>query len=339
MSQDSVQLLPITITGTFIKIGDNLVDTSNDAVGTFDYHVKLTENTLFGPVFLTNPPVPAEVPGKVLNPTDTIFINFIKSMQASYNYKFTASQNLIGVQSEVEIAAILENPKVWSKTYILANSTSQERDFTINFPLDLKAYSAIGNSIQKETGGMAQTLNLTLQATVHTTGQSIAGPIDTTLVHTITTNLNVGLLTLNTALNKSAPGSIEITQPVNTKNKMLGLPVIGVRIASICLQVIAWILLGFYYLVFRRKNLATDLTAMQTHQTSRKYNNFIVEVTEWSEQGVGDSILTVGSLDELIKVSQALLKPINHVVHVNQDIYWLTEGSTRYEYRIIVVSH
>jgi hypothetical protein len=49
---------------------------------------------------------------------------------------------------------------------------------------------------------------------------------------------------------------------------------------------------------------------------------------------VAESVLTVDSLDELIKVAQDLLKPINHVVADNLDIYWTTDGITRYEYRL-----
>jgi len=49
---------------------------------------------------------------------------------------------------------------------------------------------------------------------------------------------------------------------------------------------------------------------------------------------VAESVLTVDSLDKLIKVAQDLLKPINHVVADNLDIYWITDGITRYEYRV-----
>jgi hypothetical protein len=49
---------------------------------------------------------------------------------------------------------------------------------------------------------------------------------------------------------------------------------------------------------------------------------------------VAESVLTVDSLDELIKVAQDLLKPIDHVVTDKLDTYWTTDGITRYEYRV-----
>ena len=49
---------------------------------------------------------------------------------------------------------------------------------------------------------------------------------------------------------------------------------------------------------------------------------------------VAESVLTVDSLDELIKVAQDLLKPINHIVADNLDIYWTMDDITRYEYRV-----
>ena len=39
--------------------------------------------------------------------------------------------------------------------------------------------------------------------------------------------------------------------------------------------------------------------------------------------------------DELIKVAQALLKPINHVVDDTHDIYWITDGVTCYQYQVV----
>jgi hypothetical protein len=49
---------------------------------------------------------------------------------------------------------------------------------------------------------------------------------------------------------------------------------------------------------------------------------------------MGENILTVDSLDELLKIAQVLLKPINHKMAENLDIYWLVDASTIYEYRI-----
>jgi archaeosine-15-forming tRNA-guanine transglycosylase len=57
-------------------------------------------------------------------------------------------------------------------------------------------------------------------------------------------------------------------------------------------------------------------------------------VNEFPEIKETENVLTVDSLDELIKVGQALMKPVNHAVNNGVDIYWLTEGTTRYEYRV-----
>jgi hypothetical protein len=76
------------------------------------------------------------------------------------------------------------------------------------------------------------------------------------------------------------------------------------------------------------------LSKQSALETERKYKNLIIMVNRLPERLVAESVLTVDSLDELIKVAQALLKPINHVVADKLDIYWITDGITRYEYRV-----
>ena len=70
-------------------------------------------------------------------------------------------------------------------------------------------------------------------------------------------------------------------------------------------------------------------------ETEQKYKNLIITVNKLPELGLGESILTVDSLDELIKVAQALMKPINHFVNERTDIYWITDARTRYEYLVV----
>ena len=217
--------------------------------------------------------------------------------------------------------------------------TAEQGDFTINFPLDINAYIADMAIIQQEVGFTSQASSLTLQATVHTTGQAAAGPsFDKTFVQSITTNLNTGVLTWTTALAQSDSGTIQAPKQVNTAARLLGLPVIIIRIASLCVLFIIAILLGLYFWVFRQKAGVALNQSMQSRQFNQKYKEFIVEVQEWPQRGIGENILTVNSLDELIKVSQAMLKPVNHVVSEGLDVYWLTDGNTRYEHRTTVTS-
>ena len=331
---DSIQTLPITVNDTFVMMGNDLISKSSDAIGTFNYQVQLNANDLFGQTVLTPPTPSAELPDEVLTSADTIFINLIDSMQVSYNYKLTANQVLSGETTEVEIDAILSNQKVWSKTYVLVPPTSEEGNFTINFPLDINSYIADGNIIQQETGTMNQSLNFTLQATVQTTGPVTAGSsLDKPFVQSITTNLSGGVLSWTSALMQSDSGTIKAPMQVNIAAKLFGLPVIVVRIVSLVILFLIVILLVLYFFVVRPKASSAIKPSTQTRQANQKYKEFIVEVKERPQQRMGESLLTVNSLDELIKVAQAVLKPINHVVSENLDVYWLTDGNTRYEYK------
>jgi len=331
---DFVQLLPIKMTKTFIKIGDSLTYTRGQEVGKFDYQVKLKENALFGAVTLIPPVAPPARPGRALGPGDTIFTRFIDSMTVSYSCKLSADKSVSQAINEVKIEAIAENPEKWSKGYTLAAATEQSGNLSLTFPLDLKQFGALFDTTQQETGVPASTQNLTLKATVHTLAQTGSGTIDKTFTQSIKTDLRAGILTWSGDMKKSEPGTIIAQQVVTEQAHFLGLPVLWVRIISFAIGLIALCSLLWYYLLNLRANSNKAVRAdIQTRQISQKYKDLIVEIRELPETRPGDTVLLLDSFAELIKVAQGLLKPIIHKAGSDKDIYWVLDGATRYEYR------
>jgi hypothetical protein len=332
---DFVQLLPIKINQTFMKIDDTLTSTNSAGQGKFDYQVKLADNTLFGPVTLTPPVTPPTPPDTVLGPTDTIFTKFIDSIKINYNYKLTASQPLKQITTDVIVEAILENPDKWTKTYTIVPPTQQTDTASVSFPLDLTQFTTIFDTIQQETGIAASTENMTIRATLHSVAQTNQGLIDKTFTQSIATNLRNGIFTWTGDLKKSEPGSIQRTQAVTEQGKILRLPVLWFGIISVLIALLMLILLGMsvasYIFPERRKKIEAQTQAKQLNQ---KYKELIVEVREWPEVKSDQTILTVDSLPELIKVAQGLLKPVNHASESGSHIYWVNDDSTRYEFRL-----
>jgi hypothetical protein len=329
-----IQTLPIKMTKSFIKISDNRVLRRGDIKGKFDYQVKLVENTLFGPVILTPSPVLSDSMVRTLGSTDTVFLNFIDSMRVGYNYNFTTDKKLNQTDVEVTIEAVVENPGKWTKSYTMVPPTKQQGDFAVEFPLDIKSFSSIFSTIQQETGVQASTQDLTLKATVHVLAKTDTESIDKTFTQSIKTDLRQGILAWTGDMKKSEPGAIEKQESIAEPATLLGLPLQWIRIGSAGVLLIAIALMLLYLIPgSRMRQLSTQKTDAKA--ANRKYKAMMVEVSELPEAKPGLTVLPVSSIEDLVKVSQGLLKPMHHKADKDRDVYWVYDDSTLYEYSML----
>ncbi len=329
------QTLPVKMTRTSIVIDNSLVKTQRETIGVYSYRIKLSENTIYGATTISSPPVTVNLTPTVVGPGSTVFTRLIDSLNFTYEYNITADRPLQQVETKVWVDAVLENPEKWSKTLVLVPVTKESGNFTISFPLDLAKYTDICNTIQQETGVTGSSYNLTLNAEVSVKAQTDAGPVEQLFSHSIKTDLKSGILTWDGDLLKSEPGNIETRTNVTTQAKVWGIPVFWARTLSIVVLLIVIIIIVALLVVPGRKTDNKVLIKQYARQTEQKYKNMIIRVNELPRAGIGDNILTVDSLDELVKIAQVLLKPINHTIEENLDVYWLIDASTLYEYRII----
>ena len=329
-----VQTLPIKLTRTYIQISDNLVGSIESRTGEFSYQVKLSENTLFGPVTLTPSKIADPQTKIILGPGDTVFTKFVESTKINFSYNLTSNQPLRQIQEEVTVDAVLESPERWTKTYNLVAPTKKEGNINLSIPLDINQFITIFDTIQTETGVAASANNLTLKVTMHTQAQTDSGPIDEIYIQSIQTNLRNALLTWTGDMKKSASGSVTVPVLVTTEVTMLGLPVLWVRIISVALLVILLALLA-YYLRFKPKVVTLSPAEVKARQISQKYKELIVEVNERPGFKSEQTVLPMDSIQDLIKVAQGLLKPIHHVAEKDAHIYWVNDDSTRYQFFLL----
>ncbi len=324
------QLLPVKMGKTYIKIGDSLAHTEGARKGSFDYQVKVSDNTLFGAGILAPPKLPDETSDKILGPENAVFTKFIDSMEVSYSYKLTSPVPIVQSQSELIVEAILENPGKWSKTYTLVPPTRESGDFTITFPLDLTKFVDIFDTIQSETGIQVSKRNLMLRATVHTTAQTDAGQINDVYTQSIQTDLKDGILVWSDDLKKKETGYVEAPRVVVEPALLLKLPVFWWRVASSGLAFAILAYFALYFFVFSRRGI--DKVEAETRQLLRKHREMIVEVKEWPESTPAEMVVQVETFRDLMKVSQGLLKPLHHKQEKNKHLFWVYDGTNRYEY-------
>jgi hypothetical protein len=326
--------LPVALGQTYMVIGKNLLQTQNGLTGIYGYSVALTDNTLFGAATISSPQVSVPVP-MILGSKDTIFTRLVDSMNFTYQYGVTADQSIQPTETVV-VNAILANPGKWSKTFPLIPATAEAGNFTLNFPLDMPQYITFLSNSQQETGVSATSYTLTLEADVHLKAQTGAGAIDKVFSDSISTDLQGGVLTWTGDLQQTDKGNLTTTTSIQVPAKILKVKVDTLRVVSIIILFIGLGMIVGVLLIRVRPEDKSILLKKSAQETERKYKNMIITVSESPDLKDKDieNILTVDSLNELIKVGQTLMKPINHAVNNGVDIYWLTEGITRYEYRV-----
>ena len=320
---------------------------SYEQQGEFYYEVRLKRDSPFGAITLTAPPAPPPpqpppppppVPAKTVGPGEVVFSKLVDKMDMTFSYRFKASRPVNQLSEEVEITAVLENPEVWSKSFVLVPRTKKSGDFTINFPLDLGQFAELFATFQEETGAPASPPTLAIKADVHTIAQTDFGPINEVFSQTLSTTLEGGILEWNEELVKSKPNSIERTRMIPNPKRYLELSVSGVRILSAIVAGIIFLLCGYVVwlnLKFKPAEVSMiERIEKEVSLTKKKYGTRLAEATNQTPIE-GEKIIALGSIEDLIKVADELGKPIIHQAPGTPEeahAYYVFDGLTRYEY-------
>lgn len=310
-----------------------------EQTGSFDYSVLFKPTSPFGAITL-KPAIPPEPPppapsAKTLGPEEMIYSKLFDGMDVTFSYNFGADQTVSQITEVVEINAILENPGVWRKTFVLVPLTQKSGDFKVTFPLSTDNFSYFRDvfaAIQRETGAFVPD-NLTIKADVHTVAETDSGPIDEVFSQTLSTTLGADTLEWKEEMVKSQLGIIEATRLVPNPDKLVGLSVSQSRIVFLTFTVI-FLALCIYslwlYMRFRPERLSvTDERALRA---KKKHKDVIVDVEELPEANAGEVVIQLSSLSELVKAADALLKPVLHKASLKKHTYCIMDGATRYQY-------
>jgi len=333
-SEVFTQSLPVKLGKTIIEVDSNLSCTQSGATGEFDYTIHLEENSLFDTETL-KPSSVIPPSSKTIGPGEVIFSNLIDRMDTTFYYDFKCDQPVRGLAEDVTITAVLENPEVWSKTFVLVPRTKKSGDFSISFPLDIKQFTEMLETIRSETGVSAQSYNLTITADIHTVAQTDFGEIDEHFTQTLSSALGKGTLEWNEELVKTEPGSITTSQMIPNPNKYLGLSVSVARNLSAAVAGI-FLLFFLFSVVLYVRFKPTELSQMEKEviHIRKKYGKRIAEIMSQTPVE-GEKIISLGSMEDLIKVADELLKPIIHQAPTTPEEahgYYVFDGATRYQY-------
>ena len=112
------------------------------------------------------------------------------------------------------------------------------------------------------------------------------------------------------------------------------LPVWGARAGAI-IGLLLFVLLGSLVAWNLRHVKPLQFTAVEAElrRARRKHKDVIADVADVpSYRHLEGIVVPVESLEELIKIADALLKPVLHKRGADRHSYWVVDGTTRYQY-------
>jgi len=298
--------------------------------GRFDYEVYLMPNNLYEIDVLRSeapPETDSSSSTQTLGPGLKYFTNIIDSIEASFSYQFLSDIPVANMVEDVEVTAVLEYPDMWTKSFTLVPRTSYTGPLVVDFPLDIKAFDAITDTLRSELGFGAASYGLTIQATVHTTSDTESGPIDEVFTQSLVGQLGTTTFTLKGDLSERQPGAIVENRMVPVGNTWVFR---GLSLAGLVLAVFALL----FVLSNSRQVQAVAISKMEEEalRAKRKHKGVIVDVGELPPAGAGEVVIPIGSVDELVSIADALLKPVLHHAGVGKHTYCVIDGGVRYLY-------
>jgi hypothetical protein len=306
--------------------------------GNFSYTIWLDEDktALYGVGVSELSPEPYWPPLVISrSPGEVYFPRLIDIMKSSFSYSFICDQPVTDLVEEVEVTAILKYPEieaipgypeVWQKTFTLVPETQESGGFVLEFPVDINYFSRLTEVIREEIGMGAPTHDLTINAEVHTRAVTQFGPIDEVFTHTLRGALGTTTITWDKEVEKSEAATIAgtkiVTDPDVPKYRLWS------RIAAAVLLVI--FLFVTWHAIWARPVMSK--IAQEAFRAKKKHRNVIVDIAKLPAAQREQVVIPVGSLEELIKVADNLLKPVLHQAGADKHTYCVIDGLTRYEY-------
>ncbi len=329
-----IQSLPIKLGQTLIEVDSDLTLTQSGATGGFDYIVYLKENTLYDTRTLKPPPSltqPALSPPKTARPGEPLFSKLTDKMEITFSYSLKSDKPVSQVTEEVEIRAIIENPEMWSKPFVLVPQTNKSGDFAVTFTLDIDQMLEILQTIRSEAGVSASLHRLTVTADVYTVAQTEFGSIVEVFSQSMSTTLGEGTLEWTKELTSSKIGSIEESQLV--PNPFLGIPVRQARaVFSTLTGLFLPLFLSLLVLYVKFRPAAPPEMESEALRVRKKYKDLIIDVQELPTTTVIERVISLNSLEELITTAEELGKVVLHKAEQDKHTYCVVDTMIRYQY-------
>ncbi len=306
--------------------------------GSFGYTIQFKPNILYGPIVIKSAPPPNR--HQELEVSTSYPAASIDTLEVTLHHTLDATGSTSSIENEVEVTATLGKSGGSEQTFVLLPMSQRAGNFSVTFPVNIALfYSIIQDMPQEVTGSpSAYTYNLSIRAAVHTTAQSQFGQIDEYVTPSLTASLEPTLLTWGRGNNTVAKGgaikeTLNVFQPDRLATRVVSTG------AFLVMSMLCFFTARSYIQTTRFRPSSVEAEAIKA---KKRHKDIIVDVDNLPQTRAedlqllpipnGGFVVSVGSLEELVKLADSLLKPVLHKVEIGKHIYWVIDDLTRYEY-------
>lgn len=294
-------------------------------VGTYDYTAKLKSNIIYNQSELK--------PGQ-----GTIYTEITEYINTTFSYTFESSQEA-NITTEYSIDVILRSAK-WSKTLhsvpkTKLNSTGMVTIFSNNYLVNIASVQELKKTLEEETKAHVSDYNVTIQPEIHIIANSSITTINEYFTPTMTMTFgqtSEGSCISTTGLERTRPNAITDTKKT---------PVPGVmnqRYASyiFCFATLSPLVLTIWAYTKTLKPSVKPKKSME--EIVAPYEEVLAESAGEPSYKGQTAVITMKSLEELVKVADWLGKPVLSFEKAPRTpskestrIFYVLDGTTRYE--------
>jgi hypothetical protein len=175
------------------------------------------------------------------------------------------------------------------------------------------------------------TYNFVVQVNVHTTATA-PGAMDDKISTVLPITITASSLSIGDATGNTKTGTISSTtmEPNSGRSTLL-----MVALSLLALTVVMALWTGYRIWESRHGFSLIGEAWETTQETAAKHKDIFVNVAELPPPGENEKTIQIDSLAELVKLADALLKPVLHLKHDQTHVYCVIDGAVRYIYAII----
>jgi hypothetical protein len=264
----------------------------------------------------------------ILLPGEIAYIPLVNFVNISFSYHFLIEPPTSG-NITYWITYSLESPQGWRRNSTLVPLTmltfnSSIVHFTKFFIFDITKIEKLIHAIEKETGSYAPTYNLRIIACINT------------IVNTGSSQIQEDFKPEMTIRFVYQEGNYLSFEGLRHERKN--------AIGEYVVNDITWIKQARFgsYITLVILPIALIYTALLTLRGSadplnrimKKYRDFIIDSSKIEERKERGTIVKVKSIEDLIKLSEGIAKPIIHEQNLTKHIFYILDNDVRYEFII-----
>ena len=290
--------------------------------GRFDYAVSLKPNSLYGEVLLWSEAPPAR-PLEPLKSSSPYAADTVERIDVSFDFRFDSEPVLADSVHEVLVTAAAGN-----ELFVLVPTHIETDNFTSDFSLNIPLYRAVIEATEREAGPLETPARLLVTALVRTTAESEHGPIEEVFTQDLVLDLGPEQIVWPETVEAESSGTL--TETATVRNPDAGTAKTG-ALGAMGIALVAFGFTAWNYRESRRRRL-TAVEADTLEIRRRRREDLVVHVGRLPDTANWETMVELGSLAELLKASDGLLKPIMHCPEPEQDTYCIIDGPVRYVY-------